>query len=63
MSGCIAVLLADRSKTATKVQKKKETPVFRIMVHVREIYASMLVVVVYEKLDKARDPYVMGNET
>ena len=64
------VLLADRSKTATKVQKTKKTPVFRIMVHVGErcffvgeIYVSMLAIVVYEKPDEARDPDVMGNET
>ncbi len=38
MSGRIAVLLADRSKTATKVQKTKETPVFSIGVHIGEGY-------------------------
>lgn len=36
MYGRIAVLLADRSKTATKVQKTKKTPVFAMGVPVGE---------------------------
>ena len=38
MSGRIAVLLADRFKTATNVRKTKETPVFSIGVHIGEGY-------------------------
>lgn len=63
ISGRIDVLWADRSKTATKVQKKKETPVFRIRIHVGdgyfhvgEIYVSMLVVIVNEKTGRSPGP-------
>jgi hypothetical protein len=71
MSGRIAVLLADRSKTATKVQKKKKTPVFSgswftsgRRVFSLEKYTFLCWLLSFtKKLDEAQDPDVMGNET